>query len=147
MGSRIAKFSLYDGFKSVGEASEEDADPVPINTSDKTGWVMEDDVVDELEDDLSMSRGYFTINMRRALASSQPEHDTAIVADGSKCDYFYGGGYDDGSDDGVYSADKQGFVPNAACAAASAGNSASDGSMTLAAALAATTTVVSLLAF
>ena len=142
MGKGKADFFISDGFWKNG-AAEPDADTLPFNESDKNGWVLENGTDSFEKGPSGKNRGYFSINMRRALASSELFADVNIPADASQCNYFYGGGYEGVDGKPVLAANLPGFIPNAACK----DSYTADGSMTLAAALGATTTVLALLAF
>lgn len=86
-----------------------------------------------------------TVNMRRALTTSQPEYDLVIPVDKTDCfAYSVGSYYETYPDyDEVYGESVDGFMPNSACA----GAEAKDSGMTLAAALGATMTALAILAF
>ena len=141
LGKGNAKFFVGDGLMTL-EGVEPREDPLPLNESDKLGWVMENGTDSFEMGDSGLNRGYFSINMRRALASSEP-FDINIPADASQCNYFYGGAYRGVNEKLVLTANLPGFIPNAACK----DSYTAEGSMTLTAALGATTAVLALLAF
>ena len=114
-----ADFGLEDAHINEEEGKRTADDREVANAaSDKAGWKLESAEDDTKVGTAGYTYGYFTVNMRRALATSQPTEDPQIEADETNCDtgYYYGTSYEYSEDEpDVETDDLKGFMPSAAC--------------------------------